>query len=212
MYDLLAENRRRCLWCFKELDKGNIVETFFQNDCLCQECRRKMEYKNINIKLDKLDIEALYPYKDEGRRMLLQYKEYMDEALYPLFLKKNEKYLRKKYKDYILVPIPSSIEALEKRGFNHVEKMFSLMDKEYDELLENTGMYQQKSLSVTEREERHIQLKKYKIVKRRKYLLVDDLITTGNTMLQGYESLKRFGEVKGLCVFYNVRWNKKDNP
>ena len=210
MYNLLAECQRNCLWCGKDIDKGNIYEMFIEEDCLCQQCREKMEYRKLEWEIKGLKVEALYPYKEEGRSMLLQYKEAYDEALYPLFLDKHVKELKKKYEEYTLVPIPSSKEAYEKRGFDHVRKMFSPLNKEYEDYLENTGEIAQKNLSLKDREVKHIRIKKNKIIKRRKYLLVDDLITSGNTLLQAYQCLRKYGQVRALCVFANMSWYDKE--
>ena len=71
-----------------------------------------------------LEIEYFYDYNSAFQTLLLQYKECYDEALYDAFLYKIDNYINLRYFGYHLLLAPSSKRKKEKRGFDHLEKMF----------------------------------------------------------------------------------------
>lgn len=200
-----------CLCCLKNIrEAGNINEIFAVNDLLCSKCRYALKYYPQNIFISDLKIYGLYRYEGLVRELLIQYKEYNDEALYPIFLYSHIEYLKIKYRDYYLVEIPSNEKSLKRRGFKHVKKLYSLLDLPFIDALYNDSTYQQKELSYEERKKisTHIHVKiDLKELNDKKILLVDDIITGGSTLNAAYNALKgNCKHIEGLVIAYNERY------
>ncbi|MDD6467695.1 MAG: hypothetical protein PUF50_05895 [Erysipelotrichaceae bacterium] len=135
--------------------------------------------------LEDLLVESLHVYEGLCRDLLIQYKELCDEALYPVFLFSHISYLRKKYDGYVLVGMPSSEKASRKRGFSHVEQMFQVLGMPMITLFEKEEMEEQKHATKEQRYQvrSHIHLQKQVKLPDAPILLVDDVCTTGNTLL-----------------------------
>lgn len=200
-----------CLCCLKNIrEEGNINEIFTVNDVLCSKCRYDLKYYPQNIFIGDLKVYGLYRYEGLCRELLIQYKEYNDEALYPIFLYSHIEYLKIKYHDYYLIEIPSNEKSLKRRGFKHVNKIFSLLNLPFIDALYNDSTYQQKELSYEERKKikAHIHTKiNLKELNDKKILLVDDIITGGSTLSAAYNILKgNCRHIEGLVVAYNERY------
>ncbi len=199
-----------CLSCLKGIRKnGSIRQLFYVNDVLCGSCRSELfDYRYI-FKLDKITIEGLYLYTGKIRELLIQYKEYNDEALFPLFLYPYVKHLRKKYRDYSLVVMCSSKESILKRGFNHMEKMVDILRMEVIDVLYKSQDISQKHLSFKDREQigKYLHLKNEQLLRGKKILLIDDVITSGSSIKAAYRLIRPHClDLKVLCICYSANF------
>ena len=72
----------RCLWCGGPLLNGRTIsELLFVDDELCGKCRGLLTPIAGQVKLGDLSVQGLYVYDEAFMKMLVQYKECMDEAL-----------------------------------------------------------------------------------------------------------------------------------
>ena len=197
-----------CLNCLKNIrDKNSLDEIFKVEDVLCSKCRYMMKYQPKMIDVDGFKIRGLYRYEGLARKMIIQYKEYLDEALASSFLYPFTNQLKEKYSGRYLISIPSSDSSYKKRGFDHVKESFSLLDFPFLDVLTNDSEKQQKQLSLYQRQEisKHIHLKQSHInMLDKKILIVDDILTTGSSMKAAYELLKdKCQSIEGLVISYN---------
>lgn len=167
----------------------DVVHIFYNWDVLCDDCRKQMSVAGMTFSLGGLSCESLYVYEGVVKDILIQYKELMDEALYPVFLYPYIQYLRKKYKGYSLVVVPSSDSAYKRRGFSHVEKMFGVLGLPIVNVFSKDEIVQKK---VTFKERTKIQghIHMDGKIPQTPLLIVDDMCTTGSTLLAVYEHLK----------------------
>ena len=133
--------------------------------------------------------------------LVIAHFQLLDEK--PSFLKKNP--------DYVLVPVPLEKRKLKWRGFNQVEEIGKEISKFLNIPLINDILFKiketppQVELSEKEREEN---IKEVFIIRNRekilgkKILLVDDVYTTGSTMEECSQVLKKAGatEVIGIVI------------
>ena len=178
---------------------------FVISDNLCCDCRKQMKYKKVSIKLRDLSVESFCLYDGINRDMLIQYKELFDEALYPLFFYPIRKYIKKKYHGYVIVDIPSHKSKVDTRGFNHLNRMLEVIDLPHASLFVKTNLLEQKHLSLSQRlENKHHLVELVDVVPKAPILIIDDVCTSGSTLLAVYEKLKGHKyPVKALTFCYH---------
>lgn len=170
-----------------------MLNLLFNRDMICPECRRSFVVCKKRIKIQGYTYKSLYIYNDFFSSLLIQYKECMDEALSDIFIYPYIWFIRLRYLRYTIVPIPSSQEKLNERGFNHVIKMFEKTRLPVCDCLEKKGSSKQAMLGKKERErmEKDICVKDGNTIPKR-ILLVDDVLTTGYTMQGAINALSKF--------------------
>lgn len=186
---LQDDSRNECLICFNSImTEANLFQLFYYSDIICCKCRRQLIRSKRNQNLNGLKIESFYLYEEWSSKLLLQYKELWDEALAPVFLYPFQKEIQKKYKGYSLVPIPSTKEKYQQRGFSPVIKMFECCGMEVIDVLSKKRDVEQKNQRKSQRSKIEFQLKELDFSKK-KLLLIDDVVTTGSSMRAAYTLL-----------------------
>ena len=180
--------------CHNSLDFGLNLRCFFvYDDIVCCKCREMLVKCNRIVMLADLKVRALYQYTESFQKLIIQFKELGDEALADIVIYPFTKKLHRQYRRYTAVGIPSSPTKVHQRGFSHVELMFRLLDLEYREVFEKDEFSQKQQSFITRSEvSRHITLEMAANLSG-PILLVDDLLTTGATMLTCYRLLQAQG-------------------
>lgn len=177
-----------CAYCGKNINKYNLNSLFIEDDILCSECRNALKLKKRYFNLGDLKVEtAFYEYDGMFRNLLIQYKECFDEALAPVFLYMLKDYIKYKYYGYNIVLMPSSRQKLEARGFNHLRLIFEPVGLKIidglemrSELIQEGKNYEDRALMVNN----YI----YKGEHINKLLIVDDVVTSGSSMIGAYRA------------------------
>ena len=149
-------------------------------------------------KVDNVVCYALFEYKDQIRSLLYQFKGCLDYELFPVFVYFSEPLIRFRFRNYIIVPAPSSALRNAQRGFNQVVEMFKPLGLTISDVLLKNSDDKQSDLGAKQRQEVYkvLAMKKGAGIRRKKILLVDDVYTTGSTIKGCINLLKKHGASK----------------
>ena len=157
----------------------------------------------------------IYPYDQTAQELLYQFKGCFDIELAHVFLEYFRTYLKIKYHGYVLIPAPSSKEGDEKRGFNHVVEIFSILGLPLERCVHKTKDVKQADLTAKERED----VEKILVIDNinlsgKKVLIVDDVYTTGSTirsMIKLVQS-RHPSKIKVLVMSKTMDLNDQNRP
>lgn len=136
---------------------------------------------------------AIYSYDEWIEQLLYRFKEQKDIELKSVFLEFYHLQLHLRYRGYHLVPMPSSKEKEEKREFSTLKEVFQILDLPFLDLFEKKQDFKQEKAHREERfkNRQEIILKKdIPSLHQKKLLLIDDVMTTGATILRAIELIK----------------------
>lgn len=183
----------RCLYCFENIHyKESFIHYFSQKDVLCASCRKKMKLYMKECVVNGMKINAIYIYDDYLEKMLFQYKEAKDIALSDLFFMPHLQQIKRKYRKYTIVFMPSSLEKTKERGFNSLELLLAKLELKKMDILYKKQDYKQSKQHSDDRKYIHnvIAMKEHVPIKG-KILLVDDVCTSGESLKAAYTLLKQ---------------------
>lgn len=145
---------------------------------ICSMCEEKFEhYENENESLI-----SLYKYNEQMKDYLHRYKFMHDILLAKVFRQQINEHLSKK-KD-IIVPIPMHPKKIKERTFSHVDELLKEAEIKFEHYLIKTTTDSQAFKSRKERIEmpQLFKLKEGVNLKNKKFILFDDIFTTGTTV------------------------------
>ena len=179
----------RCLYCHKESKKISFKSALLKSDELCINCRKKLVVERKMVSIEEIEVETFYEYDSFFKDLLIQYKECNDEALKRVFLYDISDYLNIRYFNYQVLFVPSSDKAIRQRGFNHLEGMFEELKLKRVKGLSMKRQLSQKGQNKTNRLAM-IDNYVYKGEDIDRLLIVDDVLTTGSSILGVYRTMK----------------------
>lgn len=221
-FSKLIKPTTTCKICFNDFDIKSFANLFNQKTCICNKCQKTLNPHFYKFKINNCNGVAIYDYDDTVKSLIYQFKGCSDIELKDIFLSPYSYLLKLLYFDYYLVYIPSLIEDDTSRGFNHVKEMFSILNLKHIDLLTKEGNYKQSDQDYKNRENicRYLKLKNNVKLKNKKILLVDDILTTGNTLYYSIELIKRLkpkkikvltiAKVKPLNDDYKHKYEQKN--
>ena len=177
------------------------------NQFLCKKCEIKID-KIMNLTVDEYKEEIfqehIYFFEYEGfiRDLIINYKFHEKTYLYKSFIKiiKNQK-LMEILKSYdIIIPVPISKERKKQRGYNQSLLIASKLAEFYNKKLKTNCLIKTKNIieqSKLNKDERAINiknaymLKNKQILTNKRILVVDDIYTTGNTVKECSQMIKK---------------------
>jgi len=179
---------------------------------LCTKCQVELKkHKDVNIVTQGEEIEnkyfneLMYVFKYEGliRKLVLDYKFNEKSYIYLTFvnfLLKSEKIFENIKKYDKIIPVPISKKRLKTRGYNQSLLIAKEIAKQTNVKLVNNCLLKTKNIieqSKLNKEERLINIQgvysiknKHRLINK-KILLLDDIYTTGSTVNECCEILKK---------------------
>ena len=199
-----------CKICFKEIKDISLFNFVHKTNFLCESCFSKFKAKFITFKIGNVKGVAVYEYDDNLKNLIYQYKGCYDYELKDIFLFRYIHYLRLMYKGFLIVPAPSFYLDDEKRGFNHVQEIFKSLKLKMLPILRKNVKHKQSGSNKKKRSEVQnvIEIESSVNLNNKKILLVDDILTTGNTLHRCIDLLKNRG-AKKIEVLVIAKTKKK---
>ncbi len=200
-----------CKICFKKIEDYSLYNLVHKRNILCEECFNKFEAKFIHFKIGNIHGLSLYEYTDFIKELIYKFKGCYDYELKDVFLFRYISYLKLKYYGYNIVFVPSYYIDDERRGFNHVKAVFKNLKLKEIDILKKISNHKQSDHSYKGRRMIHdvISIDKKVCLKGKKILLVDDIFTTGSTLLTSIELLKKQG-AKKIEILVIAKTKKKN--
>ena len=123
-------------------------------------------------------------YNNFIKEIIYKYKGLYDIELKNIFTEYFKDLILDKYQGYALAFAPSSLEDDNIRGFNHVKEMFSFWHNKKIDCFYKKNQVKQSSRNHEERKQiaNEIGINVESLIGVKKLLIVDDILTTGNTL------------------------------
>lgn len=205
MFGIHKASSEFCLICFDAKDHG-LLDSLFFSDPLCMKCRDSMSFIKIKYTVSDMKILSLYVYESFVRTQIIQYKESFDELLHKIFVWPLRFSVWFFYHDYSIVCVPTTQHSINRRGFDHMKLIASCLGNDIlEDILIKKDSPKQSLLHVDERREVHkyFSINNSAQLKGKKIILIDDVVTTGASLLACYHLLLphcKKVKVIGLCV------------
>ena len=191
-------SQKRCKRCGKEL--------FFEIN-LCTKCR-----KEDSLFFEFESVFPVFTYVLQKKRLLYLWKVANNRFMVYFFAKILANILKEKYKDIPIIPVPPRPNKIKEKGWDQIDDLVSILEKKYKfsviKLLARKSKNQQKKLSkedrIIESQNSYEPKKDIKLEKIPKEVIwLDDVITTGSTILSCKKALNQFGieKVHGVSLF-----------
>ncbi len=195
-----------CDICFKSIGMKPFIDSVMHPrqhllcSCCCAQLRIKKFYReDLSVKTC-----VLFEYRDFIRNLILRYKVHNDDYLKRYLFEYHRLWIRLHYVGYHYVIAPSHQNTTKSSKKNHLENLVENIGLKCSGInLINTAPIKQAQCNAQQRclIRNHIQLEKVLHTKTKKILIIDDIVTTGNTLETIAGQLSPYvNQIEALCL------------
>ena len=171
-----------CKQCFQGFELRHLFH-YWLPPALCIRCYQKLEWHHQLGRFLGFPMESLFDYGEHFQSTIHQFKTLRDVVLGEVFLNQHRLYLRWKYHGYTLVPAPSHPLDTAQRGFFPLQEIWRDVGLPWLDAFEKRVPYRQVEQGTEARHEIHsILTRKEGVTLPKRILLIDDVMTSGETM------------------------------
>lgn len=194
----------RCKICLSSEPFG--LKDLLFNSPVCGKCLNHFKDKVKTEIIDGIEYVFLYDYDHFFREIIYLYKAKYNKSLAVVFTYKHSSMLKRKYKGYTFLCVPSNERDNEKRGYNHVEEIAYTISSKVVSPFIKVREWKQSNKKREEREKikDYITLNDVSVKKLKKVVIIDDIYSTGNTIKACIRHLNIKSDIKVLCICRNV--------
>lgn len=178
----------------------------------CRRCEEKKIWLNKKLHIDDVPVTILYAYDDWFKSVLYRYKGLGDLMLAPYFLSRIHSYLRFRFQGYRVIPAPRYVIQDQVRGFPTLKPIFEPLNM--IDIFQKKDAYKQSDMPFELRNgiHEHVKIDEQALLnldKEKPFLLIDDVLTSGETMRMMIQSLKNrgFQRLFGLVLSKPIRYD-----
>lgn len=200
-----------CKICFNKIEDYSLYNLINKNNYICEKCFNKFNAQFIHFSIESTKGLAIFNYDETVKELLYKFKGCYDYELKDVFLARYIQYLRLKYRGYIIIPAPSYHIDDEKRGFNHVTEIFKALNLKIETIIHKKTSHKQSDHSFKGRMDisNNLFIDKNLSLKGKNILLVDDVMTTGSTLLTCLQLVKKL-QPKNIQILVIAKTKKKE--
>ena len=187
--EIIYPRESHCIICGEEDSNG-----------LCIKCRNSIS--RVNNKFNN-SIDSYGYYGGVLKELILKFKYYHNFTAGDILSELLEEYIESEflYKDFVITYIPLSKKSKKKRGFNQCQYLAAKIANDLDircmeVLIKKKENKEQKLLKYNERHENVkdiFELKRNVNIKDLKFIIIDDVTTSGATIEEACRILKKYG-------------------
>ncbi|MGO2118654.1 MAG: ComF family protein [Fusobacterium sp.] len=186
----------KCSICYNPLDGDHSY--------ICQNCKEKVIKKTHLRKFNKFYFVLDY---DSDIKSLIKHFKFYNKKNISYFLSdliKTSIYkVISENKIDLIIPVPINQEKKLERGFNQINVILELLNIPYEEIIRNKNTYPMSKLKNIYA--RHFNIKSSFTVpfntSNKNILIVDDILTTGNTVKEIIKEIYKKGTPDSIFVF-----------
>lgn len=172
------------------------------NEFLCEECEKY--FKTQSLKKYE-DVYYIWDYDEKFKKIIEGFKFYgkkeLGEYLGKLIEMKLEFVIKNEHID-IIIPVPVHKKREQERGFNQAEEILSVLKKEYIKAERKKNTKHMYGILNKDKRGRNIsksfEVSNKKEIEGKKVLIFDDIITTGSTIEELKQEIKKAG-AESVC-------------
>jgi predicted amidophosphoribosyltransferase len=176
-----------------------------KKDIICRTCENKKRWIHDREIILGCPVRILYAYDEWMKHILYRYKGLGDHALSPYFLSSLHGWLTIRYNHYVWVIAPHYPMQDQRRGF--IPLLSIIKGFKSHDIFRKKDDYKQSDQPFFTRKniQHHLEVNRYelsRIPKNQRLLLIDDVITSKETMTWMIHSLKQLGydKLQGLVL------------
>lgn len=188
---------------------ATLLSVFSEKRQLCFGCQSKIQPRPIRFNIDDVDVLSFVKYDANISQLLILYKEHKDEALAPVFFTPFSKKINKEYKAYIAIPLPSSKEKVEQRGFHHLHRMIESLNLDVKDVFMKRLDIKQAKMSKQQRGniDQIFDIRIDDNTFWENVVLIDDVCTTGASLQAAIRLLRPYCKnLRAITFAYHPLW------